>query len=172
MDIMAHQGAYHFRVFFAIVTVLCCMGCFSSDKSLQEINTENVTLNEIKGILYANKKPLTGVLYQLSEEGDTIFTAVYENGVKNGIHKAWWPNGQLKFIYHFRVGEFHGNAKEWNKKGLLVKDFNYRDGHESGPQKLWYKNGKIKANYEVINGRRYGLFGEKGCINEQNKANL
>ena len=32
------------------------------------------------------------------------------------------------------------------------------------PSILWDLNGNIKANYEVINGERYGLIGLKKCF--------
>jgi antitoxin component YwqK of YwqJK toxin-antitoxin module len=42
---------------------------------------------------------------------------------------------------------------------------NYVMGHESGAQQQFYTDGKIKANYTIIDGRRYGLLGTKNCVN-------
>jgi antitoxin component YwqK of YwqJK toxin-antitoxin module len=42
-------------------------------------------------------------------------------------------------------------------------DFNYKNGKETGSQRLWKPDGSIKANYEVVNGERFGLIGLKKC---------
>ena len=41
--------------------------------------------------------------------------------------------------------------------------FNYINGKEAGKQLLLKSNGNIKANYEVVNGERFGLIGLKKC---------
>ena len=41
--------------------------------------------------------------------------------------------------------------------------FNYKKGKESGSQRLWKTDGSIKANYDVVNGERFGLIGLKKC---------
>ena len=47
---------------------------------------------------------------------------------------------------------------------VTFRDFNYINSKETGSQKLWYETGKIKANYEVINGERFGLIGLKKML--------
>lgn len=61
--------------------------------------------------------------------------------------------------------EYTGDFKEWIASGLLIKHFHYKNGQEDGSQQLFYENGKIKANYVIINGKRYGLLGTKNCKN-------
>ena len=33
-----------------------------------------------------------------------------------------------------------------------------------GNQKMWDSKGNIKANYDIVNNRRYGLTGQKNCV--------
>jgi len=89
----------------------------------------------------------------------------FENGRKVGIYLGWWENGNRKLVYHFKDDEYEGDCSEWNEDGLLVKVMHYKRGHEEGRQQLWYDNGKVRANYMIINGRRYGLLGTKNCTN-------
>ncbi len=98
-------------------------------------------------------------------QNDSVATKrLYTNGLKTGTHKAWWPAGNSKFVYHFNEkGEYHGSIKEWYKTGQIFREFNYIHGKEVGSQRLWYQNKKIKANYEVVNGERFGLIGLKKC---------
>ena len=60
-------------------------------------------------------------------------------------------------------GEFHGVVKEWYKSGQIFRDFNYAEGKELGSQRMWKNDGTLKANYEVVNGERFGLIGLKKC---------
>lgn len=152
------------------------------------VEETNAELELVNGVLLFNDKPFDGLLEAhydsgkvksqtnysggkkegletILHESDSIFSKrFYSKGLKTGIHKAWWQNGNPKFIYHFNDrGEYNGNVKEWYASGMLFRDFNYVNGKEAGSQKLWYKTGKIKANYEVINGERFGLIGLKKC---------
>ena len=152
-----------------------------------EKSTSDLTLNN--GVLFYKDAPFSGNLISYytedilksdiqylrgKKEGyekewyttrDLAQERYYANGIKIGIHKSWWQNGNNKFVYHFNnIGEYHGNVKEWYDTGNLYRDFNYISGREEGSQKLWYQNNKIKANYEVVNGERFGLIGLKKCF--------
>ena len=88
-----------------------------------------------------------------------------QNGIKVNVHKGWWENRNLKYRYIFDdKGRYNGKVEEWYVTGQKLREFNYTNGLENGKQKLWDLNGKIKANYEVINGERYGLIGLKNCF--------
>ncbi|CAM1370403.1 conserved hypothetical protein [Tenacibaculum xiamenense] len=88
----------------------------------------------------------------------------YKEGVKVGIHKGWWKNGNKKFEYHFNTsGEYDGEVKDWYKNGQMFKFFNYSNGREEGAQKMWQPDGKIRANFVTKNGERYGVIGLKKC---------
>ena len=101
---------------------------------------------------------------QWYDSGNKLIERFYKKGFKTGIHKSWWTDGKQKFEYHFNEkGEFHGVVKEWYKSGKIFRDFNYVDGKEVGSQRLWKFDGTIKANYEVVNGERFGLIGLKKC---------
>lgn len=152
------------------------------------IEDTNAELELVNGVLLFKDKPFDGLLEAhydsgkvksqinysrgkkegletILHENDSIFSKrFYNKGLKTGIHKSWWENGHPKFVYHFNSqGEYNGNVKEWYASGILFRDFNYVNGKETGIQRLWYETGKIKANYEVINGERFGLIGLKKC---------
>jgi antitoxin component YwqK of YwqJK toxin-antitoxin module len=154
------------------------------------VNIYGVDIKMYQGITYIRDTAFSGVLYGLfpatkdtmliknyvkgKEEGE--WKEFYENktlkeiryfvgGKKEGQYLAWWQNGNKKLDYSFQNNEYQGICKEWNSQGLLIKEANYAAGHELGTQKTWYDNGKIKANYVIINGRRYGLLGTKNCKN-------
>jgi antitoxin component YwqK of YwqJK toxin-antitoxin module len=142
------------------------------------------------GIILWHEKPFTGRIFALyPSSADTAATQEFINGLENGEWKKWYPGHQIKEIrffdngkkvgvytiywengnkqleYHFVNDEYEGLCREWNEAGNLTRGMNYVKGHEEGSQKWWYDNGKIKANYVIINGRRFGLLGTKNCIN-------
>ena len=98
------------------------------------------------------------------KNGSLAIERDYSKGIKIGIHKAWWENGNPKFEYHFDDhGAYHGSVLEWYESGALYRSFNYSHGKEDGRQTMKDINGKIKANYDVVNGERFGLVGLKKC---------
>lgn len=148
----------------------------------------DVNLKLENGILFYKENPFKGTLVSYYEveklksqveyidgkkhgsekqwyaNGDKLIERFYKEGFKTDIHKSWWEDGTQKFEYHFnKKGEFHGFVKEWYKSGQIFRDFNYVAGKELGSQRLWKDNGSIKANYEVVNGERFGLIGLKKC---------
>jgi len=152
-------------------------------KSSNEISSRNDTI-------YLNTKKYSGYLYELyPNQKDTVFVSSYINGLQNGTEKKWFPNGQKMEIRSFMNGKkngkqtafwengnkkfefiakndvYEGEMKEWNNEGKLIHLANYKNGQENGIQKLWYDNGKIRANYVLIDGKRYGLLGTKNCRN-------
>jgi antitoxin component YwqK of YwqJK toxin-antitoxin module len=142
--------------------------------------------------LYYLQTKYSGYLLDRNANGDSVYFAVYLNGlqhgiqkswytnkalseirffdrgVKTGIHKGYWEDGRPRFEYEFQGGEHHGTLKEWYKNGQAYKCFHYDKGYEEGSQKMWWENGGIRANYVVKNGRRYGLIGLKLCVNPEN----
>ncbi|MFD2727283.1 toxin-antitoxin system YwqK family antitoxin [Hyunsoonleella rubra] len=162
-------------------------GCHSpSNKITIDVSDKNLSLNN--GILFHDHSPFNGAVIlkydsggirsemeytdgkkhgteiKWNENGDKVLERFYTNGFKTGIHKSWWEKGHLKFEYHFNdKGMHHGPMKEWYQSGQPLRVFNYENGKEVGPQRLWKPDGSIKANYEVLNGERFGLIGLKKC---------
>lgn len=89
----------------------------------------------------------------------------YRHGVKVGVLKTWWDNGQLQVLYRFKNGEYDGTCFEWNRNGVMTKKMHYTLGVETGEQRQWYDDGSVRSNYMMIDGRRFGLLGTKNCIN-------
>lgn len=156
--------------------------------SITRAANDDVNLELINGVLNLNKKPFSGNLFSTYSKGnlkseiqyiegrkhgyekhwfsnDSLSVLRhYKNGVKIGIHKAWWQNRKLRFEYYFNDnGLYNGSITEWYLSGQIAKQFNFIDGKEKGSQKLFKPNGTIKANYVVVNGERYGLIGLKKC---------
>ena len=145
--------------------------------------------------LYFKEALFTGFIFDLSPKGDTLILNGYFNGLKEGVQKmkypngqwaeirnyingkkegeqkGWWPNGKLKFLFFTENDAYTGEFKEWDSSGFLYKDFHYMKGQEEGHEQLWWGNHSLRSNYQVINSKRYGLLGIKICKNPYDSIN-
>ncbi|TSE04178.1 toxin-antitoxin system YwqK family antitoxin [Aquimarina algiphila] len=169
------------RYLFLIFLLYAC----NSEVNDLNINDRNLTLDN--GYMYYKDKLYSGTLFSKIDtltvneitylegkkhgkeqkfffNGKLAVLRFYTHGKKSGTHKAWWNNGQLKFVNHFDInGNPIGTQRAWYSNGKLAEELNYTNGKEDGTQKLWDFNGKIKANYQVLNGERFGLIGSLNC---------
>lgn len=184
----------NFKFLYGLI-LIGVVSCNNTNK-LVAIDSTNAELKLVNGILKLNKKPFSGrlissfsndklkseIFYSNGkkqgsekfwfESGGLAQERYYKNGFKVGIHKGWWNSKQTKFVYQFNDrGEYNGKVKEWYRSGQPYMSFNYKNGKENGSQRLWKLDGNIKANYEVVNGERFGLIGLKKCSNVTNDIN-
>lgn len=175
-----------------LLLLLFLAACSSPDRPIGAVllNREEARLQLVNGIVYRADKPFTGTVFSFfPATADTAERAGYLEGREHGIWKqyypgghlreqraydrgrkvgdyvAWWENGRKKLHYQFANDEYEGTCREWNEAEVLIQEMNYTKGHENGAQKLFYNDGKIRANYTIIDGRRYGLLGTKNCVN-------
>ena len=107
---------------------------------------------------------LHGVAKEWYNNGVLKSERTYKHGRKTGIHKGWWSNQNNKYQFQYNnQGVFEGEIKEWHANGLLAKKFHYHQGKEEGSQQMWTSKGIFRANYDVIDGERFGLIGSKKC---------
>jgi antitoxin component YwqK of YwqJK toxin-antitoxin module len=113
---------------------------------------------------YINGK-LNGICKKWFPNKRLMEERLYNNGKKNGKQIAYWANGNKRFEFFAKNDAYEGELKEWTFDGKLFHIAHFKDGQEEGAQKMWYDNGKIRANYVIIQGKRYGLLGTKNCKN-------
>ena len=167
--------------------ILFLTGCHNN--GIEHFIKGEIKTELLNGVLFLNNKPFKGILVSYHEngtkksemrykkgkkhgmgkkwykDGKIKMERKYHNGIKVNVHKGWWENEKLKYRYRFdNNGRYNGRVEEWYVNGQKLKEFNYKKGFENGKQKLWDLDGNIKANYEVINGERYGLIGLKKCF--------
>jgi len=87
----------------------------------------------------------------------TILFKTYTYGdvlIKDGVHKEYYENGNLRSEIAYKDGMWHGSFKTYYKNGNLIEERNYVDGKlegirrqydedGSGPREFFYKNDKI-----------------------------
>ena len=103
-------------------------------------------------------KPINGVLY--SELGDM---GMYVNGKRDGLHRAWYEDGQLRYERNFKDGKYEGLHRVWYENGRLKYESNYKDGKTNGLCRDWYEDGQLMIEYNFKDDR---LISEK-CFDEE-----
>ncbi len=102
------------------------------------------------------------------ENGNKEACRYYHAGEKDSVHRGWWLNGQPRFEYHFRKGEYNGDFKEWYASGKPYKHIIYASGKEQSG-KGWRENGKFYMNFVMREGRLYGLVNPNLCYSLKNE---
>jgi antitoxin component YwqK of YwqJK toxin-antitoxin module len=187
---MEHRERLHVKWLMMVVLFAACISDHSSTGKVEWHDEATIALKNEGGIFKVNNQPFSGIIYRLAEnKKDTVAVASFVNGTEDGewrsyysngqlqerryysdgkktdIYEGWWPNGNKRLLYHFENGEYEGSCIDWNVSGKLASSMNYKNGYEDGSQQQFYENGKVKANYVMIDGRRYGLLGTKNCVN-------
>ena len=65
-----------------------------------------------------------------------------------------------------------GEYRTWHPNGQLAEVRRYVDGREAGLQQSWTPEGVLYLNYEVRNGRRYGLVNSRPCAPVEDESTL
>ncbi len=163
-------------------------------QELKLYNAESIHLKSENGIIHTDSGLFTGRLFALNRAGDTVFTKEYRQGIEDGAHKAWYPNGQLQELRHYAAGKktgintgywpngtnryqyhfvndlYEGLQYEWYSTYKPYSKKTYLHGYEQGLQQTWNADGSIRSNYEAKNGRNYGNIGKKNCYSEYKNA--
>lgn len=189
-DTMARRVQLPAKWIMALVLFAACLSGKKKTDELSWYNEKDISLQNDGGLFRLNGQPFSGVVFRLADNNkDTILVGsfrhgsedgewrkyypnhqlmerrYYSAGKKSGTYEGWWPDGKPRLLYHFSEGEYEGNCRDWSDNGTLVSNMNYRKGYEDGLQQQFYETGKVKANYMMIDGRRYGLLGTKNCVN-------
>ena len=165
----------------------CTPGVSSSSPMLQLEKSDPLLVFSAGQLLY-NNQPYSGYVLEYDLAKRLIAKDVYRQGKQEGIsqrwytngrlaenrfysdnrksgrHEGWWLDGTKRFEYSFENDIPVGHHQTWYENGRPYTSFHFNSrGHEEGLQTMWYETGQIKANFNIHNGRRFGLLGAKGC---------
>ena len=88
----------------------------------------------------------------------------YRNGQKNGRFVSFWPDGHPRVRAFYEADRIEGDYRSWHANGRLAEWKRYADGHQAGLQQAWTDRGELYLNFEVRNGRHYGLINSRPCL--------
>ena len=130
------------------VTLFSCLNKYEK-YHIDETTSPTDTLTFLK----SEMTPLNGMVY--CKYGDN---GLYINGKRDGEHKRWYDNGQLKDLGNYDNGKFI-NYQSWYENGnrkfyhVPKKDTLYEVS-------TWFESGQLKERYTKKNGKWEGEFRE------------
>ena len=66
----------------------------------------------------------------------------YKNGVKDGISKGWYPNGNLKHTQTWKDGVQHGKDIWYHENGQMRDEGEFKDGKYHRIINRWTEDGR------------------------------
>ena len=113
------KSIYLFIVFFLFLT-------FNS-LSQQRYLEKEVTMDHDTMFLKKDMQKVSGVVY--NEHGEI---GIFKNGLRDGNHKEWFRNGNLKDEINYKNGLKDGEFKYWDDRGQLLKLGHYKNNELHG----------------------------------------
>ena len=74
-----------------------------------------------------------------------------------------WPGGGVRVDATYDRGALAGEYRTYYESGAPYELRHYVDGREEGSQQSWTEAGELYLNYDMRDGRRYGLVNAKPC---------
>ena len=103
------------------------------------------------------------IVRMFDEAGALLSETSYRDGRKVGRHVAYWPGGRPRVRALYNGDVIEGEYQSWHANGRLAELKHYEQGHEAGLQQAWTDGGELFLNFEVRNGRHYGLINSRPC---------
>ncbi|EMO26885.1 MORN repeat protein [Leptospira interrogans serovar Bataviae str. HAI135] len=105
-----------------------------------------------------------GEMTSKNKDGQLLEKRYFKKGLKEGIHRAWFPNGNNRLYSEFRSGKYIYDRWEWHDNN---RPFIYEKFDENGKllvSKKWNRSGQIFMNTVIAkDGSSIGLPGSKIC---------
>ena len=130
---------------YLFVFLLVSMSSIVISQNRYHVDKTTFALYDTVVFLNHDMKPINGVLY--CDYGDM---GIYVKGKVDGLHEAWYENGQLQYEWNFKDGKEDGLSRAWYEDGQLMFEYNFKDDKRDGLSKGWYENGQFKdeANWK------------------------
>jgi antitoxin component YwqK of YwqJK toxin-antitoxin module len=116
----------------------------------------------------ATSAPMDGrpdhVEYTWHASGGLENVRPYRGAKKVGLHRAYWPDGTRRLEAHYEDDAYDGEYRTWHSNGRAAEIRHFTRGRESGRQQAWTPEGVLYLNYEVRDGRHYGLINARPCV--------
>ena len=79
---------------------------------------------------------------------------LFSSGVKNGVHKEFFNNGNIKIDGQYINGDKSGLWTEYFREGGTMRIFYANENRKDGSISEWYKNGKKRYMVNIFKGRK------------------
>ncbi len=85
------------------------------------------------------------------------YSIIIPDGIKEGIHQYFYPNGNIWEESLYSNGKMSGNHIFWFPNGVKCFQSQYLNGFKHGIHTEWYQNGVIKLKHYYHFGKKHGI---------------
>lgn len=124
-------------------------------------------LKEIEGIYYNGSVPYSGHYTAYKQSGKPKMEMNLIDGMKDGIVKIFFENGELNEIRSFKKNVMDGVWITYNETNIKVAEARYRNGKKDGKWSIWNEEGSLIYELEYTDGEKTGIwknYNEKGEV--------
>ena len=110
---------------YLIIALFLISGC--SKKELEPVDETSII--EKNGVYYTkDKKPYSGQVSSLYENGSMKSEWTLKNGKLDGLYKLWYKSGKKWFQKNYKDGKLDGLSIFWDREEFLDTEKTYKDG--------------------------------------------
>lgn len=140
----------------SLLLVIGCLITTVSVNASQFYTDENTQYDSVHFLMLDEQnKPLTGLLEIPFDEWKIHKEINYVNGKKDGIETWYWPNGNKRFIVHWKNGKREGTITEFREDGTKSQLRTYHDNELDGDMIVYHFNGQEKTAFEYKDGHKH-----------------
>jgi antitoxin component YwqK of YwqJK toxin-antitoxin module len=110
-----------------------------------ELNEFDIELDGQVEVFYHDSKKYNGIIFEYFNDRIASEFEI-KNGIKNGIEKIYFENGNIESISEYKNGLLHGLTKNYYETGELQEDSFFEFGI-CVSHKIYNKNGTIEEKY-------------------------
>lgn len=120
------------------------------------VKREGIYYQKFSNVPFSGKTKETH--HAVTGELTLISYETFENGLQEGPHLGYFPNGQLAFEGRFRAGKDHGPARFYHYNGQLESYGEYKNGVTIGQWTSYHEDGSLWQKSYYRNGELHGPF--------------
>jgi antitoxin component YwqK of YwqJK toxin-antitoxin module len=115
-------------------------------------------IKEVDGVYYTSSVPYTGKYTSHFENGKTKIEMNLIDGLKDGVVKVYFEDGELNEIRSYKRNVMNGDWFTYNENKIKVAEAHYLNGKKDGKWFIWDENGKLIYELEYTMGEKTGIW--------------
>ena len=104
-------------------------------------------IKRVRGMVVG--KILDGDFSELDEDNNVLIAGRFDEGLKDGEWKKWYPNGELREVAHWNKGVQSGTFTAYSLSGELVQEGEYDEGKKHGVWKAFDNETAVVSYYDA-----------------------
>jgi antitoxin component YwqK of YwqJK toxin-antitoxin module len=114
---------------------------------MTRVNTDVIEFTD-DYVYLLNGQPFTGIGFETNDNGVVISEMEFQNGMKHGTTRGFYPTGRVKREVHYQHNTLDGFVRDWSEDGLMEREEEYEKGI-CVRRKALDSSGQVALSYEL-----------------------